>query len=84
MAAGLSLNAICNMAGGNYPAIRIMPNTPVFVGKGMILYSSTNGVSEQEIFNFSEALKFAGKLDAIEEKLIDAAGSLSGCGPAFV
>ena len=30
---------IRRMAGGDYPVIRIMPNTPVSVGEGMILYS---------------------------------------------
>ena len=50
----------------------------------MILYSYANGVTEDEIAVFTNSLKFAGKLDVIEEKLIDAAGSLSGCGPAFI
>lgn len=84
MAAGLSIDKIREFAGGNYPVIRIMPNTPVFAGEGMILYTATNNVTESEIDGFLNALEFAGQLDKIEEKLIDAAGSLSGCGPAFV
>ena len=84
MAAGLSADKICSFAGGNYPIIRIMPNTPVFVGEGMILYSFKNGVQKEEIDEFSNALENAGKLDAVDEKLIDAAGCVSGCGPAFV
>jgi len=84
MAAGLSADKICSMAGGDYPIIRIMPNTPVFVGEGMILYSHKNGVTELEANEFCKALDKAGRLDLIDEKLIDAAGCLSGCGPAFV
>lgn len=84
MAAGLSTEKIATFAGGDYPIIRIMPNTPVFVGEGMILCSTYGGVKDAEIDAFKSALEFAGKIDMVEEKLIDAAGSLSGCGPAFV
>lgn len=84
MAAGLSSEKIAMYAGGDYPIIRIMPNTPVFVGEGMILYTATKNVTEGEISEFLDALEYAGALDRIDEKLIDAAGSLSGCGPAFV
>ena len=38
MAAGLTIGTIRAMAGGNYPVIRIMPNTPAAIGEGMILY----------------------------------------------
>ena len=38
MAAGLKIERIQALAGGNLPVVRIMPNTPVSVGKGMIPY----------------------------------------------
>ena len=84
MAAGLKISSLKEMLGEDYPIIRIMPNTPVSVGKGMILYTYSNNVFMDEIGEFCEALKFAGKLDKIDEKLIDAASAVSGCGPAFV
>ena len=40
MAAGLTTETVQQLAGGPYPVIRIMPNTPVSIGKGMILYLS--------------------------------------------
>ena len=84
MAAGLKISDIANMCKANYPIIRIMPNTPVAVGKGMILYSASDEVFMDEIAEFCDALKQAGKVDRLEEKLIDAASAVSGCGPAFV
>ena len=84
MAAGLKISDIANMCKTNYPIIRIMPNTPVAVGKGMILYSASDEVFMDEIGEFCDALKLAGKVDRLEEKLIDAASAVSGCGPAFV
>lgn len=84
MAAGLKIADINEMLGREYPVIRIMPNTPVSVGKGMILYTYSDGVFMDEIGEFCKALEFAGKVDKIQENLIDAAASVSGSGPAFV
>ena len=84
MAAGLKISALEEMLGKSYPIIRIMPNTPVSVGKGMILYTYSGNVFMDEVGEFCESLKMAGKIDHIDEKLIDAASCVSGCGPAFV
>ncbi|MDD6479218.1 MAG: pyrroline-5-carboxylate reductase [Oscillospiraceae bacterium] len=84
MAASIEISKILNFLNSDYPVIRIMPNTPVFSGKGMVLYSASEKVTDTDIKVFSEALSNAGVLDRIDEKLIDAAGCLSGCGPAFV
>ena len=83
MAAGISIDRIENMF-GKRPIIRIMPNTPVSVGEGMILYCANELVKEEDINEFVELLALSGKLDALDEKLIDAASAVSGCGPAFV
>ncbi len=84
MAAGLSIESILAMAGGEYPIIRIMPNTPASIGEGMILYTANSLVSKADIDTFVNDMSAAGKLDELNEKLIDAASALSGCGPAFV
>ena len=84
MAAGISIEAIRKALGIDAPVIRMMPNTPVAVGKGVILYSCTKDVEKDEIAEFEEIFRLAGVTDAIDEKLIDAASALSGCGPAFV
>ncbi len=84
MAAGIEISTLSEMIGDKLPTIRIMPNTPVAVGEGMILYSLCKVISDTEEKEFLEILKFSGKLDKIEETLIDAGCSISGCGPAFV
>ena len=43
MAAGTSMEKVQRLAGGDYPVIRIMPNTPVSIGEGMILYACKIG-----------------------------------------
>jgi len=84
MAAGITVETVEQMAGGGARVIRIMPNTPVSVGRGMILYCANDAVTEEQIDIFCHALSAAGSLDAISEDKIDAASALSGCGPAFV
>lgn len=84
MAAGLTTDKICEMAGGNIPVIRIMPNTPVSVGKGMILYCANSLVKKQDTEDFVSDMRFGGILDELPESLMDAGCSVSGCGPAFM
>lgn len=83
MAAGLSIARIQEMAGGNYPVIRIMPNTPVSVGEGMILYACGENVTQEAETAFLSALAGAGRLSPLPEDKMDAGSAVSGCGPAF-
>ena len=84
MAAGVKISTISSLFGVDLPVIRIMPNTPVSVGEGMILYTANSLVSDTEKEDFLNILSKAGKLDYLSENLIDAGCALSGCGPAFV
>ena len=84
MAAGVEIKKIQQMAGTSLPIIRIMPNTPVSVGKGMILYCANEYVTDEMIASFLVDMQYAGRLDALDEKLIDAASAVSGCGPAYM
>lgn len=83
MAAGRSIASVRKAAGGPYPVIRIMPNTPVAAGAGMILYCTAD-VTEDEEQDFLHLMEPAGITERLEEGLIDAGCALSGCGPAFV
>ena len=83
MAAGVSCAALQAMAGGSYPVIRIMPNTPASIGKGVVEYCSADAAEEEQLA-FVRLLKPAGLVDPIEERLIDAASAVTGCGPAYV
>lgn len=83
MAAGLSLQQLEEMAGYSYPIIRIMPNTPVSEGAGVILYVKNRFVSDAQLETFLTILSAAGKLYPLEETLMDAGSAVSGCGPAF-
>ncbi len=83
MAAGVEIKKIQEIVGCPIPIIRIMPNTPVAVGMGTILYCHNDLVSDTTIEAFVSDMRYAGMLDPIAENLIDAASALSGCGPAY-
>ena len=84
MAAGLPISRIQELAGEDYPVIRIMPNTPAAIGEGMILYTCGDGVTKAEEKLFLDAMAGAGRLAAIPEGHMDVGAAVSGCGPAFV
>ena len=81
MAAGVAIEKIMACSGVD-SIIRIMPNMPVSVGSGVVLATSV-GVDDIMKSGFEKAMSKAGIFDWIDEKFIDAASALSGCGPAF-
>ena len=84
MAAGLTMSQIEEFAGCEIPVIRIMPNTPVAIGKGVIQYCCNDQVTREMLGDFLYDMRFGGILDCLEERLIDAGSAISGSGPAYV
>jgi pyrroline-5-carboxylate reductase len=84
MAAGLALDRIEALAGGGLPVVRIMPNTPTALGKGVIPYCANDRVSGEMLADWLADMVPCGMLDPLEERLMDAASALSGSGPAYL
>ena len=84
MAAGLEIRQIEEFAGTHLPVIRIMPNTPTSVGKGVIPYCANDLVTEDMKADWLADMAPCGLLDPLEERLMDAASALSGSGPAYL
>lgn len=83
MAAGLSTEQLDSFVGLPCPVIRIMPNTPAMVGKGSIPYALGQYATEEDAAALRQTLAEAGIVFPLADSLIDAATSVSGCGPAF-
>lgn len=84
IAAGLTMQQIEGFAGTALPVIRIMPNTPTAIGKGVIQYCCNDLVTTEMLESFLADMRFCGLLDPLDENLIDAASALSGSGPAYM
>ena len=84
MAAGLETAKIEAFAGGSIPVIRIMPNTPTALGKGVIPYCCNSLVDPDTLADWLRDMTPCGLVDPLEERLMDAASALSGSGPAYL
>ena len=83
MAAGVTAARLEELAGGNLPVMRIMPNTPVAIGCGVVMYCKNALLSPEDEQALVQALSPAGIVDPLEEGLLDAGSALCGCSPAF-
>jgi pyrroline-5-carboxylate reductase len=88
IAAGWSIGKIQSAVAGStaiqVPVIRIMPNTPALVAKGLIALAASPEMDGGKIAELETMLKGAGIVDRIDEKYLNAVTGLSGSGPAFV
>jgi pyrroline-5-carboxylate reductase len=84
MAAGWSIEKIQAALGVKAPVVRIMPNTPALISRGVIVMAASPEVSAERAAGLEKLLSGAGIVERLEEKYLDAATGLSGAGPAFV
>ena len=85
MAAGIKLEAIKGaLVGRKHTLIRIMPNMPAAVGEAMIALAATAESNADDVATAKTLLEAAGKVEIVDEKLMDCVTAVSGSGPAFV
>ena len=83
--AGLKLVTLENKLGPNLAIIRVMPNTPVSIQKGVSVLCKNRGVSQEQTNLIKELFNKVGESIIIEdEDLMDAVTAISGSGPAYV
>jgi pyrroline-5-carboxylate reductase len=69
----------------HYSVVRVMPNTPALVGKGMSVWTATEEVSNQQRHQTRAILAALGEEIFMDhEDYLDMATALSGTGPAYV
>ena len=82
MIAGRDLATLDKLLGGR-PVVRVMPNIPVAVGGGVTLMSASASVTAEEREEVKALLASSGAILELDERLMEAGGGLTGCGPAF-
>lgn len=83
MAAGITLQELAAQTDSSYPILRIMPNTPVSVGAGMVFFTPNEHVTPAQLDTFVQGLSYCGFFDRLSEPLLDAGSAVAGCGGAF-
>ncbi|MFZ5966509.1 MAG: pyrroline-5-carboxylate reductase [Bacillota bacterium] len=84
LAAGIDNQYIESFFDFPVKVIRTMPNTPVLVKEGMTAVTPNQNVSENELDFVLNIFKSIGKVDLIDESLMDAIPAISGSSPAYV
>lgn len=64
--------------------IRVMPNTPALIQKGMSVMSMCECFDDKDIYAVREVFMSVGSLLTLPEKYMDTVTALSGSGPAFL
>ncbi|MFN9368710.1 MAG: pyrroline-5-carboxylate reductase [Planctomycetia bacterium] len=81
--AGLSLAAIADLT-DTRRVVRVMPNTPCLVGRGVSVVCRTPDVPADRFARIGDLLRAVGSVHEADESLLDAVTGLSGSGPGFV
>ncbi len=83
IAAGIRLSRLTKGL-GTERVIRVMPNTPAFVGEAMSVLSVAKGVKKADLNRVLEIFNMIGTAVVLDEGKMDVVTALSGSGPAFV
>ena len=81
--AGKTIDGISAGLGNHAFIVRVMPNTPTLIGKGMAGYSFSAGVTIEHRDFVQKLLAATGKAIEIPENLQNALTGTSGSGPAY-
>jgi len=84
VAAGISSEYISKYSREDMRIIRVMPNTPAFVGEGMTALCRGKMALDEDILLASDLFRSIGRVAILDESQMDAATALSGSGPAYM
>lgn len=84
MAAGITTIALQAELPSGTAVVRVMPNTPALVDKGMTAISPGSHCSEENLEHAEKLLRSIGKVIRLAEKHQDAVTAISGSGPAYI
>ena len=82
--ASISLAKLREWSGGTCPVVRAMPNTPSKIALGMTVLCCERDQDHRTIDGAKRIFGSVGETLQIDEKLMDVATAVSGCGPAYV
>ncbi len=83
VAAGMTLETLRSCTPKNVPVARIMPNSPVTIGQGLLGFCHEKSLSPELIRMVNEVWSSIGDVVSFDESLMNAFTALAGCGPGF-
>lgn len=83
VAAGITTARLESHLPAGSAVIRVMPNTPAFVGEGMAVISRGTEATSDQVDLVTDLFESIGKAIVVDERYQNAATAISGSGPAY-
>jgi len=84
VAAGITLKRLKQYLKGKGNIIRVMPNTPIAIGRGVSALAIGDSCHEKEIALVQKLFSSMGMTLIVKEEIFDTISALSGSGPAYL
>ncbi|MEE0761932.1 MAG: pyrroline-5-carboxylate reductase [Acutalibacteraceae bacterium] len=84
IAAGISINYVREQLGMKCPVVRVMPNTPLLLGKGATAICPSENVSTRDFGIVKSMFSLNGTAEVVEEKHMNSIISVNGSSPAYI
>ena len=84
IAAGISIARVRAGLGKNCPAVRVMPNTPLLLGKGASALCRSENISDEDFDEVYKMFALSGDAVILTEDKMNAVIAVNGSSPAYV
>ena len=84
IAAGIPIKIIHSIIGSDIPVIRVMPNTPALIQKGISALAPGKTATSEHLETAKVIFDAIGDTVLVQEEMMDAVTALSGSGPGFL
>ncbi len=84
IAAGISIAHVRSGLGKNCPAVRVMPNTPLLLGKGASALCRSENISDEDFEEVYKMFSLSGDAVLLTEDKMNAVIAVNGSSPAYV
>jgi pyrroline-5-carboxylate reductase len=84
IAAGIPIKMVSSVIGQDIPIIRVMPNTPALIQRGMSVLAAGETATAYHMDIAGKIFDAVGKTVILDEGMMDAVTALSGSGPGYI
>ena len=84
IAAGISIEYVRKGLGVDCPMVRVMPNTPLLLGKGATAMCRSENISDEDFEEVYDMFANSGEVAVIDEDKMNAVIAVNGSSPAYV
>jgi pyrroline-5-carboxylate reductase len=84
IAAGMPIKMVRSIIGRDIPIIRVMPNTPALIQRGISILSAGETATQYHMDIARKIFNAVGKTLVLDEGMMDAVTALSGSGPGYI